>query len=141
MSDTTTARKHLARRWYGTGFPGSLTLRCTCGQWETSVGTTREKEDAHRAHRVDMGEIVKPRKPSKLEQLEAENRELREQLAQCRDRALTEGAELIVSTARRRHGGIDLVHRCASDDTRLHEWLAAAKVLFTAARAAAAQED
>jgi hypothetical protein len=30
-----------------------------------------------------------------LEQLEAENRELRQQLARCRNQALTEGAELI----------------------------------------------
>jgi hypothetical protein len=131
MSDTTTARKHLARRWYGTGFPGSLTLRCTCGQWETSVGTTREKEDAHRAHRVDMGEIVKPRKPSKLEQLEAENRELRQQLARCRNQALTEGAELI-----RAHRG-DLDDDAPWWDTRDRD---TAMRLLLAARTTTAQE-
>lgn len=61
-------RKHLARRWYG---PNGLTIRCKCREWETSTGSVREKEDAHRAHRTAMGETVRPRTLSRLERAEA----------------------------------------------------------------------
>ena len=87
MADQKTTRQHLARRWHGTGAGGSLILRCTCGQWEAAAGTTRQKEDAHRAHRVAMGETVKPRKPSMLEQLRAENARLQAELAEAAPRA------------------------------------------------------
>lgn len=88
MTKQQTTRRHLARRWHGTGPQGgSLTLRCTCGQWETNTGTTRAKEDAHRAHRVAMGETVKPRKPSVLEQLRAENQRLQRELDEIAPRA------------------------------------------------------
>ena len=60
-------RKHLARRSYG---PNGLALRCKCGAYETTTGTTREQDDAHRAHRVAMGETVKPRTPNRLERAE-----------------------------------------------------------------------
>lgn len=60
-------RKHLARRWHG---PNGLTIRCKCGEYATSTGTPREQEDAHRAHRVAMGETVRPRTPNRLERAE-----------------------------------------------------------------------
>lgn len=67
------SRKHLAKRWWGRN---GLTIKCTCGTYETSAGTTREQEDAHRAHRTAMGETVKPRTLTKVERLEAEIRRL-----------------------------------------------------------------
>lgn len=60
-------RKHLARRRYG---PNGLAISCKCGRYETTTGTTREQEDAHRAHRVAMGETVRPRTPNRLERAE-----------------------------------------------------------------------
>jgi hypothetical protein len=72
------SRKHLAKRWWGRD---GLTLRCTCGGYQPITGTRREQEDAHRAHRVGMGETVKPRALTKVERLEAEVAELRHQLA------------------------------------------------------------
>jgi hypothetical protein len=57
-----------------------------------------------------------------------------------RDQVLTEAAELLVATARRRHGAIGPQYRCVSDDKRLHEWLEAAKALL-AARSTTDQED
>jgi hypothetical protein len=60
------ARKHLARRWYS---KGGLILRCHCGEYKPVKGTVREQEDAHRAHRVAMGETVQPRKASEVERL------------------------------------------------------------------------
>lgn len=60
-------RKHLARRSYG---PNGLAIRCKCGEYATAAGTTREQEDAHRAHRVAMGETVQPRTPNRLERAE-----------------------------------------------------------------------
>jgi hypothetical protein len=62
-------RKHLARRSYGRGI--GLTISCFCGDYTPIRGTVREQEDAHRAHRVEMGETVKPRTPSRLERAEA----------------------------------------------------------------------
>lgn len=61
-------RKHLARRWHG---PNGLMIRCKCGEYATVTGTVREQEDAHRAHRVAMGETVRPRTPNRLERAEA----------------------------------------------------------------------
>lgn len=61
-------RMHLARRWHG---PNGLIIRCKCGEWEISTGSVREREDAHRAHRVAMGETVRPRTPNRLERAEA----------------------------------------------------------------------
>jgi hypothetical protein len=74
-------RKHLAKRWHG---PQGVSLRCTCKAWESgTVGTIREKEDAHRAHRVEMGEAVRPRTQplsvrlaAEVERLQAQVREL-----------------------------------------------------------------
>lgn len=60
-------RKHLARRWYS---PNGLAIKCKCGRYETTTGTTRAQEDAHRAHRVAMGETVRPRTPNRLERAE-----------------------------------------------------------------------
>ncbi|MCP3820130.1 hypothetical protein NLX86_19115 [Streptomyces sp. A3M-1-3] len=71
------ARKHLARRGYGRN---GLAIFCQCGEYRSIAGTVREQEDAHRAHRVDMGETVQPRKPSKIERLEAEVERLRAEL-------------------------------------------------------------
>ena len=51
-------RKHTARRWYNTA-KGGLVLRCDGCDYEPVEGTAREQEDAHRAHRVAMGENVK----------------------------------------------------------------------------------
>lgn len=62
------SRKHLARRWYS---PNGLKIRCKCGEYETTTGTVREQEDAHRAHRVAMGETVRPRTLNRLERAEA----------------------------------------------------------------------
>lgn len=53
------ARKHLAKRWWG---KNGLTIRCTCGQWQSTKGSRREQDDAHRNHRYVMGE-AEPRKP------------------------------------------------------------------------------
>ncbi|CAL9647219.1 hypothetical protein [Streptomyces sp. enrichment culture] len=61
-------RKHLARRGYNRD---GLVIACRCGQYTPIKGTAREQEDAHRAHRVAMGETVKPRTPSRLERAEA----------------------------------------------------------------------
>jgi len=61
-------RKHLARRSYNRD---GLAIACHCGQYQPIKGTVREQEDAHRAHRVAMGETVKPRTPSRLERAEA----------------------------------------------------------------------
>lgn len=60
-------RKHLAVRGYTNG---RLIIACKCGGYQPIKGTAREQEDAHRAHRVEMGETVKPRVPTMRERLE-----------------------------------------------------------------------
>jgi hypothetical protein len=51
-------RKHTARRSYNSA-RGGLVIRCEGCDYEPVQGTVREQEDAHRAHRVAMGENVK----------------------------------------------------------------------------------
>ncbi|MYW30136.1 hypothetical protein [Streptomyces sp. SID2119] len=77
MAELTTRRQHLAKRMYG---KGGLSIRCSCGKYTPVAGTVRQQEDAHRAHRVAMGERIKERALSPLEkardriaELEAEN--------------------------------------------------------------------
>ncbi|OMI34464.1 hypothetical protein [Streptomyces sparsogenes] len=60
-------RKHLAVRGYTNG---RLIIACKCRNYQPIKGTAREQEDAHRAHRVAMGETVKPRVPTMRERLE-----------------------------------------------------------------------
>jgi len=69
MTDQPQPRKHLARSIVR---GKSDDLRGACGNWEITQGTQKEKRAAHRAHRVEMGETVKPRKPTLVEQLAAE---------------------------------------------------------------------
>lgn len=80
MREVSSRRQHLAKRIYGeTG----LSIRCSCGEYESAavgVGTVRQQEDAHRAHRVEMGERVKDRAPSPLEQAQARITQLEGQL-------------------------------------------------------------
>lgn len=83
MTDQPQPRKHLAKRWWG---KNGLIIRCTCGQWESRRGDTRrQQDDAHRAHRIDMGETVRPRKLTRVEQLEAEVRRLTAERDRYRD--------------------------------------------------------
>lgn len=66
-----TPRRHTAARIY---LPGGMVIRCQAHdcQWDSgTTGTARDKEDAHRAHRADMGEIVQPRKLSQAERFKA----------------------------------------------------------------------
>lgn len=77
MTDRPQPRKHLAKRWWG---KNGLTIRCTCGQWQSTSGTRREQDDAHRNHRQVMGEVPKDRKPTMVERLEAEVRRLTAEL-------------------------------------------------------------
>ena len=81
MTDQPQPRKHLARSIVR---GKSVDLRCACGNWEITQGTQKEKRAAHRAHRVEMGETVKPRKPTLVEQLAAEVRRLTAELQQAR---------------------------------------------------------
>lgn len=69
------SRKHTASRWYALG---SVSLKCNASDCSFLAyeGTLREKEDAFRAHRVEMGETVAPRKPSALERKDARISEL-----------------------------------------------------------------
>ena len=69
-------RAHLARRYHTLYESRSqLILRCKCGNWDSKelglTGTVREIEDAHRAHRVEMGETVKPRVPTTADHLKS----------------------------------------------------------------------
>lgn len=80
MTDQPQARKHLARSIVR---GKSVDLRCACGNWEITQGTQKEKRAAHRAHRVEMGETVKPLKPTLVEQLAAEVRRLTAELQQA----------------------------------------------------------
>lgn len=79
-------RKHLAKRWYG---PTGLTIKCTCGQWQSTSGTRREQDEAHRNHRWTMGELVKPGQPSRIEQLTAENAALLARVAELEQQLAT----------------------------------------------------
>lgn len=74
----TASRKHLAERWYSRD---GLTISCRCGDYEPIKGSRRQQEDAHRAHRVAMGETVKPRPLTRVEQLEKRVAELQAHLA------------------------------------------------------------
>lgn len=80
---TTGGRAHLARRFHTLRDNRSqLILRCKCGNWDSQqlglTGTVREIEDAHRAHRVAMGETVKPRVPTTADHLKAAYRQIEE---------------------------------------------------------------
>lgn len=76
------SRKHLASRWYGRG---RTVLVCRCEGWQGDPSqTVREQRLAHRVHRVEMGEEVKPLAPSRSERLAAA------EAAVARVRALSE---------------------------------------------------
>jgi hypothetical protein len=58
---------HRARKFYGRADNGgsSVTLSCTCGSWTGVRGALeRDQREAHRQHRIDMGEEVQDRKDS-----------------------------------------------------------------------------
>lgn len=98
------ARKHLATRWHFSGYAAGSILRCGCGQWESNPKeTVRAQRDAHRAHRVEMGEEVAPRKPTREERLKAAGE------AVARVRALAEQARPAL-------GAACTCQRCESDD-------------------------
>ena len=83
---TSGGRAHIARRSHSlTNGRSQLILRCKCGDWDSWKlglnGTVREIEDAHRAHRVAMGETVKERVPSPTE---AAQNALRQAMTQIR---------------------------------------------------------
>lgn len=64
------SRRHLATRLHGVG-AGSSFLRCGCG-WESNPEEPlTAQRAAHRAHRVEMGETVKPLAPTRDERLKA----------------------------------------------------------------------
>lgn len=153
MSD----RKHLAVRGYGrTG----LVIACRCKQYQPIKGTARQQEDAHRAHRVDMGETVKARVPTTKERLEQARRiavELENENARLRGLLETltkawgkeQDAELAYSDS---YTGTDLaslayqrgatLERCGDDIRHLLEngempdWYDADAAAFDAVRAA-----
>jgi hypothetical protein len=52
-------RQHIATLWASRD---GYTLRCKCTRWELSGRSERVLREEHRAHRVEMGEWVKPRK-------------------------------------------------------------------------------
>lgn len=74
QTQTVGRRRHLARRWWG---PAGLTIRCTCGQWQSTRGSRREQDDAHRNHRWCMGEIARPDRLSPVDELRAQLEEVR----------------------------------------------------------------
>jgi hypothetical protein len=61
MSELKRTRQHIATLWSLTNGPGHA-LKCKCGQWELRGKSERRLREEHRAHRVEMGEWVKPRK-------------------------------------------------------------------------------
>lgn len=130
MTDQPQPRKHLAKRWWG---KNGLIIRCTCGQWESRGGDTRrQQDDAHRAHRIDMGETVRPRKLTRVEQMEAEVRRLTAELEQARQQ--TETIAGIV--ALHLHTGWHLPKRTAEEKTRA-KWAAGESNALAAALHAA----
>ncbi|ROO82628.1 hypothetical protein EDD29_0109 [Actinocorallia herbida] len=65
------SRQHLATEWYSAAEHRSY-LRCKCGMWRSDITQTmQEQRIAHRAHRVAMGETVKPLTPKPSERLAA----------------------------------------------------------------------
>lgn len=70
------ARKHLATQWLIAGTNKSV-LRCKCGEWESDRDAlVKVQREAHRAHRVEMGETVSGKPPKVLMNLTAEEAEL-----------------------------------------------------------------
>lgn len=68
---TVGARKHLATQWRSRTYKSGSILRCRCGKWESNPDDpVHVQREAHRAHRVDMGEEVAPRRPTVRERLQ-----------------------------------------------------------------------
>lgn len=55
-------RKHVASMAYAIGLTRGVVLTCRCGEWKRTGKHERPLREEHRAHRVEMGEWVKPRK-------------------------------------------------------------------------------
>jgi len=71
MGELKKTRKHVAEMWSRIG--GGSYLRCRCGEWVSDITQTmKEQRAAHRAHRIENGEYVKPLAPTKVERLERE---------------------------------------------------------------------
>ncbi len=52
--------------------PVGSVLRCKCGKWKSdTTQTARDQRLAHQAHRVEMGEVVKPLGPTPTMRLRA----------------------------------------------------------------------
>lgn len=53
-------RKHVASMAYAIGLTRGVVLTCRCGEWKRTGKHERPLREEHRAHRVEMGEWVKP---------------------------------------------------------------------------------
>lgn len=67
--------------------PQGSYLLCRCGSYEPVTGTLRQQREAHRAHRVEMGETVQALLPTPRERAAAEAERLRAELAARPSRA------------------------------------------------------
>ena len=76
------ARKHLATQWHSRTYKSGSILHCYCDEWKSNPDDpVHVQREAHRAHRVEMGEEVAPRRPTvreRLQQAEATVSRLRE---------------------------------------------------------------